>query len=275
MSLFDTIAASLGKRASTFTSRASTDGAITGAVNMAVGKYAPRAYNAVRALQRDDLAGAAIAGVDALRQAAGISSPLWNPYVANLYFQSMRNPLLGGITPEAASRMAEEVQSTAYSKKNLFFVEIRDWNPPAGMEDISKKFNMFAVDISLGARTITSEAKPIGMGSMDVVNGIDPSEIRVTTYDDANGTVKKWFEAKYKQIAHPDGTVGVPADYLIGFNVIQSAIDDEVMALFGGHKTEMILRPAGIETEMSRSEDNMEQVVMTFHKFDTFMFQGS
>lgn len=274
MSLFDTISQSLSKRATTIGNGLSGSAAGGALLNKAVGKFAPRAYNTARALQRGDFAGAALSGLNAIRDKLGIASPLWNPHIADLYFQATRNPLLGGITPEEAARIAAEVQGTQYSKKNLFFIEIRDWNPPAGSNDISHAFNLFATDAAFGPWTISSEAKPIGMGVMDTVTGTERTDLRITTYDDTNGTIKAWFDAKCSRIAHPDGTIGVPADYLVGINIIQSAINDEAMAAFGGYKSEFIMRPASLDIELSRSEDGLQQIQLSFNQFDTFMFQG-
>lgn len=228
-----------------------------------VGKFAPKgaAGPLMRAL-RGDVSGAIADG------ALGFLK-------GKLASALSKNQLLGGITIDEARRIHDEIQSTNYSKKNLFLLELRDSNPPSGNGDIAHLFNLFATDVSFGPQTITGETKNIGMAVMDVVTGTERVEMRITTYDDTAGTIKSWFEAKCAQVAHADGTAGVPFDYLIGINILQSATDEIGAALFGGHQSEYVMRPASMEIELSRSEDALQMLQMTFVEFDTFMYKGA
>lgn len=293
MSLFDTIAGSISKAAGgtignlskmasgsvgSLTSGATkvlggfSGSALAGAaINKAIGKFAPAAYNTVRSLQNGDLFGAAVNGIDALRMKAGIKSPLWNPLIADLLYNGRANPLLGGITPAEAARITNEIIATPYAKKNLWYIEIEDWNPPG--DDISAVFNLFATDLSFTPNTITSDAKPIGMGNMDNVTGTERVDVRLTTLDDAQGSIRQWFDAKCAQVARIDGTVGLPVDYLVTIRIIQSAVNYEAMAQFGGFKQSFVMRPGSIEIELSRGEDAMQQLQLTFNQFDTFVFE--
>ncbi|MEN9868933.1 MAG: hypothetical protein RL748_4523 [Pseudomonadota bacterium] len=182
-----------------------------------------------------------------------------------------RNPLLGGISMRELESLAQEALQVNYAKKNLFFISIEDDNPPNQGGDISHAFNLFCTDVAFGPSTITSETKNIGMAVMDVPTGSERTSFRITTYDDANGTIKRWFTAKCEQVAHTDGTIGLPNEYVFTLSITQAASDAISSALFGGLTSSFRVRAATMEIDQSRSEDAPEQVQMTFEQFDTFM----
>jgi hypothetical protein len=250
-------------------------GAGTALARAAVGKYAPKANNALSAALRGDYAGAAL---DAFRQTelgAKIQGALTGSFASDVLFNSMANPLLGGITPLEASQIYADVMATKYAKKNLFFLEILDYFPQQGgtQQKASGLFNLFATGLSFSAQTVTGEAVNLGAAQMDQIHGSERTEMRITTYDDAYGSMKRWFEYRAGLVAHQDGTFGVPADYIVCVRVLHAAINDEVMQKFGGFEQKFIMRPGQIETELSRTEDGLQEVQMTFTQFDTFMFE--
>jgi hypothetical protein len=257
MSLFDSIASQITANVS---SRIPSLGAIGQSLgNSVIGKFVPKSLQgaASRAL-RGDLAGAVADGLTG--------------FVTGKIAKALKkNPLLGGITLDEARRIAAEVQATQYSKKNLWFLEIEDWKPPSGSKDISHAFNLFATDVAYGPWTITSEAKAVGMAQFDIVTGSERVELRITTYDDTKGTIRKWFDAKCSKIEHQDGTIGLPVDYLITMRVTQSAIDEIGGSLFGSYKETFVVRPSSIDIELSRSDDTLQQLQLVFTQFDTFM----
>lgn len=257
MSLFDSIASRVTANVS---SRVPALGAIGKSLgNALIGKIAPKGMaGALSRAMRGDIAGAVADGLTGL-VTGKIAGALG------------KNPLLGGITLSEARRIAAEVQSTKYSKKNLWFLEIEDWNPPSGSEDISHAFNLFATDVSYGPWTITSEAKSIGMAQFDTPTGSERVEMRITTYDDTQGTIRKWFDAKCSKIEHQDGTIGLPVEYLLTIHVTQSAIDEIGGALFGSYKESFVMRPTSLEIELSRGEDGLQQLQLVLTQFDTFM----
>jgi hypothetical protein len=250
-------------------------GAGTALARQAVGKLAPKALGALDKALNGDYAGA---GLDALRQTAlgaKINGVLTGEFASDILFNSMANPLLGGITPFEAQQIYADVMATKYAKKNLFYLEILDYFPQQGGTQgrSSGLFNLFATDVSFGAQTISGEALNIGAAVMDRVHGTERTEMRITTYDDAAGSIKAWFEYRCGLIAAQDGTFGVPADYIVCVRILHAAINDTVMQKFGGFQQKFIMRPASIESELSRTEDGLEQVQMTFSQFDTFMFE--
>jgi hypothetical protein len=263
MSLFDQIA---NKVSAGMISRVPSLGTLKGGISGAlVGKFVPKKLQGTvnRAL-RGDIGGAV---------ADGLGNGLSGSAAAKL--GKLR--LLGGISLKEAERIAAEVQSTNYSKKNLWFLEIVEatGSETPGYEDISRAFNMFATDVSYSDESIASEGKAVGMSAIDLINGIERTEMRITTYDDARGTIRGWFDARRARVAHKDGTLGVPREYLVKIFVSQSATDETGAALFGSFKRVFVVRPTSIEHELSRTEDGLQQIQMTFSQFDTFMYQDS
>ena len=259
-SVFDKIA---NKVQSSLGSRVPSLGSIGSAIGGAViGKLVPAKLQgaASRAL-RGDIAGAVSDGITGAATGA-IAKKLG------------KLPLLGGITRDEAKRIAAEVQATNYARKNLWYLELADWKPVDGAEDISHAFNMFATDITYGPWTLTSDAKSIGMAVMDAPTGAERTELRITTYDDTKGTIRRWFDAKAGAVAHSDGTLGLPIDYLLTIKIVQSATDAVGGALFGSYSNMFVVRASTLDFELSRSENGLQQLQMTFTEFDTFMYQG-
>lgn len=267
MSIFDDVT----KRVSNAISRVSVPGAAGGLLKTAVGKYAPKYYGAASSLLNGDLAGAAMAAARANLPQIG------NPFFNHLLWNTLENPLLGGITPLEAQRIFAQMQATQYAKKNLFFLEILDYIPDAGGAQQGGRniFNMFATSASFSPISLTADQKQIGSGIMDGVSGRERLELRLTTYDDAFGSVKQWFENRANAVARPDGTFGLPTDYLVQVRILHAAINEDVMKKYGGFERKYIMRPTSIESELSRVEDNLEELQLSFSQFDTFMFNES
>lgn len=247
-------------------------GAGTALLKNAVGKVAPQASGALAKALRGDFVGAAIAGAQQTAIGQKINNLLTGELATELLFNGLPNPLLGGITPFEAAQIVQEVQSTNYAKKNLYFIEITDFAPGSGSGNSSGLFNLFCTSVSLGGGNINGEGHAIGSGAMDSISGSERGEIRLTSLDDASGQIKRWFALRKSFAVHSDGTFGVPADYLLQIRILHAAINDAVMAQFGGYEEKYIVRPASIETELSRSEGGLQEIQLAFTQFDTFMF---
>ena len=261
MSLFDQIANKVSAgMAGRIPSLDTIKGGFGGSI---VGKFVPKKLQGTinRALGGDISGAVADGASNALGRAAGSK-------VGKLQ-------LLGGISLKEAERIAAEVQATSYAKKNLWYLQLGEWQAEAGYEDIARAFNMFATDVSYSPRTISSEGKAVGMAVVDLVSAIERAELRVTTYDDARGTIRGWFEAKLAKVAHNDGTLGLPNEYLVKILIGQSATDEIGGALFGEFTNAYLMRPTSIEYDLSRTEDGLQQIQMTFSQFDTFMYKGT
>lgn len=247
-------------------------GAGVGILKTAVGQFAPSQQNLLATALTGDVIGSA----KALLSESGLLQRINDSSVAaTLLFETIPNPLLGGLTPFAARQIHQTVQSTAYARKNLFFIEILDYFPEDGgtQSASSSLFNLFATSVSLGANTISGETIQIGSRQMDRVNGSERTDIRITAYDDTAGSIKTWFDYRADRVAHADGSFGVPYDYLVQVRIIHGAVSDDSKVMFGGYEEKYVCRPGTIETELSRTDDGLQEVQMTFSQFDSFMFQ--
>lgn len=185
--------------------------------------------------------------------------------------QDAQQPLLGGMTLRDARETYEQLRDAQLARKNLFFVRVIDYNPPPveyadGMY-FTSLFNLFALDVSYSPNTLTGEKVPLGSAVMDKLTGTEHSEMSITTMDDSRGSLKRWFEAKTSQAAHADGTFGVPAEYWLDIEVYHAtpqARDD-------AYKYSMRMRTQNIQHELSRRDQAMTEMAMTFTQFDTFL----
>lgn len=168
--------------------------------------------------------------------------------------------LAGGITLDEARRIFEESAGTDYAKKNLWHLAVA--NIAGGT---APNINLFATDVGYTAHTLTGEAIKVGSVWFDKVDGTERVEMRITTYDDASGSVKWWFEDLVSRIRNLDGTFGLPGEYLVRIKVTHASIIEGVA---GAYTNSYVMRPATIEYDLSRREDNLQELQMTFVQFD-------
>lgn len=207
-------------------------------------------------------------------------------------------PLFGGITSFGAKAMSELLQSIPLSRKNLFHVSISDFNPPkkvaiggnakdgdpsffdsaktaamsvlGGVHRGEYLINLLALDVAFTPNTIVGDDTPIGSSVIDNVTGTGRTEMQITTFDDATGSIKRWFEAKCSQVANSDGTFGVPADYLVEIRVKNM----DVLGILPADLTKeykYTMRPVSMQLNLARGEQAMETIQLTFTQFDTHL----
>lgn len=217
------------------------------AIPSAINKYVP----AIRDVLQGDFSGAANSLLD---QVLGPSLG------ASLEGTALR--LAGGITLTEARRIFEQSANTVYAKKNLWHIGVTNLGGGAAPD-----INLFATDVSYTAHTITGEAVRIGSSTFDTVTGTERVEMQVTTFDDAQGNVKRWFESLRNKIARPDGTFGLPIEYLIRITVTHAYIAD---GMGDAYVNTYVMRPASIPIELGRREDGLQELAMTFAQFDPF-----
>jgi hypothetical protein len=177
-------------------------------------------------------------------------------------YWSGANMLYGGITPSEAKRIYQEAIDTGRAKKNLFLLKAQS----ALAGDFSHEFNLFCTDIERGPSEVSGGKVRAGSAQLDTLTQAEPVVLRITTMDDRAGTLKRWFEAHIAAVAAQDGSFGVPADYAIVFT-IQHAFVGEADAFTG----RVLCRAQSYEVGLSRREDAMEELQMTFTQLDTFM----
>ncbi len=180
-------------------------------------------------------------------------------------YWNMPTPLFGGISPTEAKRIYDDMRGQRLSKKNLWLIEVSS----RLQGDASQRFNLFATDIEYAPCTIVSEKRKVGGAVVDSVQGSEPVELRMTTLDDQSGSLKKWFVAHHHAAASHDGTVGVPAHYAIRIRIVHAFIT--ASSNRAGYENVGLFRPASIELGLSRRENGLQEVQMTFSQIDTFM----
>lgn len=176
------------------------------------------------------------------------------------------SPVLGGVRMAEAMDLHQEQIEAGYAKKNLFMLEVVS-SPLMG--NFSHHFNLYAFNVEYTPVTISGDKIKVGSAVLDSVLSAEAIEMRVTTRDDKFGTVRKWFDAHAAASAGSDGTVGYPADYLIRIKVTHAFITPDSNE--GGHEDFGLYRASNVDVSLSRSEDALEEMTMTFVQLDTFM----
>lgn len=174
-------------------------------------------------------------------------------------------PLFGGISPTEAKRIYDEMRGQRLSKKNLWLIEVSS----RLQGDASQRFNLFATEVEYEPFVLAGEKRRVGGAVVDAVQGAEPVELRLTTMDDQTGSLKKWFAAHHGAAASRDGTVGVPDTYAITIKVVHSFITRDSNR--GGYEDIGLFRPVNLSVSLSRREDGLQEVQMTFSQLDTFM----
>lgn len=179
-------------------------------------------------------------------------------------YWSGANMLYGGITPSEARRIYQEAIDTGRAKKNLFLLRVQS----ALAGDFSHEFNLFCTDIERGPIEISGGKVRVGSAQLDTLTQTEPIVLRLTTMDDRRGTLKRWFEAHALAVAAQDGSFGVPAEYAVVITIQHAFVGDATPFAFSERT---LYRAQSYEVGLSRREDAMEELQMTFTQLDTFM----
>ncbi len=151
------------------------------------------------------------------------------------------------------------------ARKNHFIIQIE--SNLTG--DFSKKMNLFVTDIDLNPMNIPGEKRRVGGAFVDAPTGAESTDIRITTMDDDQGTIKKWFERHCAAVVASDGTFGVPANYAVRITVLHAVVDGEDTT--SAFKNSGLYRAMTYEVQLSRREQAMQEVNLTFTQLDSFM----
>lgn len=190
--------------------------------------------------------------------------------------QSTPQPLLGGISLQRAREVMRESREATRARKNLFYIRVTDPNPPvlAGGGNPYAMFDLFALDVSYTPYTMAGEKINIGSAVMDRLNGTEHIELSVVTMDDEAGTLKRWFEGKCLQAAHPDGTFGLPGDYCITIEVVHAVGLEDAQVRVPPYRTNVMMRPQAMQFDLSRRDQALQELQLSFTQFDTFVQGG-
>jgi len=205
------------------------------------------------------------AGATALGAALNALTPHLSGLAAQAAYWGRPTPLLGGLTPTAARAIYDQMRWQKLARKNLWLIEVSS----ALAGNFSQRFNMFATDLEYSPYIVSGNKRQLGGAVGDGVQGCEATELRLTTLDDDQGTIKRWFAMHHAQVVAQDGTVGVPSSYAIQFKVVHAFITQDSRR--GGYEDIGLFRPANLDVSLSRREQAMEELQMTFSQMDTFM----
>jgi hypothetical protein len=171
-------------------------------------------------------------------------------------------------------RLTQQVRALSLSWANLWSVEITEARSGKGAlsTQAGERLELLAESVSFGSRTLSGETIPVGSAAIDRRGVAQGTSIRITTRDDADGTLQQWFEGKCDQVAHPDGTFGYPKDYLLLIRVTRLKRDPKALdgELLNGFSREFLVSAASCEEEYARSENQLQTVNLTFEPSNTF-----
>ncbi len=172
----------------------------------------------------------------------------------------------GGISLSEAKALHQKSLETRLAFKNLWMLEVVS-SPLGG--DFTETFNLFAHNVEFTPITLAGDKVNIGAAVMDTITSAQPIELSVTTRDDEQGTLRRWFDAHASAVANSDGTIGYPADYAISIKITHAFITTDSNK--GGFEDKGRYRPGTLNVSLSREEQNAELLTMTFIQLDTFM----
>lgn len=179
-------------------------------------------------------------------------------------FLNTANPLLGGVTPLTA--IDKIGRGGRRAQGNLFIVSLTPLD--ASVAD-TPAFNVFATSVEYSPFTVTGEYQRIGGVLIDTITGNEAVELSMVTLDDAAGSIKRWFAQMSARIAAGDGTIGVPASYAIRIDVTHAFADSSDIPP-EAYRDSGLFRCANLSTSLTRGENNLAELQLTFTQVDTF-----
>ncbi|NDY89705.1 hypothetical protein [Ideonella livida] len=190
-------------------------------------------------------------------------------------------PVLSGeksaaVSFAALAELMGRIERVSLAWSSLYRIEVREASSVGMSGQAGPLLGLLAQSVSFGSRTIVGEATPLGGGYRDSPTGGQGTQIRVTTLDDSAGTLQRWFEAKADQVIHPDGTVGLPKDYLLAITVARlRRIDGQHGEFEAPHQRSFLVRAGACEEEhASSAAAELKVVTLTFEPWDTFAPAG-
>jgi hypothetical protein len=172
-------------------------------------------------------------------------------------------PMYGGITPARAKEIHQESLGVDLAKKNLFILEVGSLL----YGDISDRFNLLASEVEFAPTTVTAEKRKVGGATVDSVQSAEPIDLSITTLDDKQGYIKNWFRDHIEAVAHSDGTIGLPFMYAIRIKIVHAFIENPR----GAYEDLGLFRPTNMNINLTRREDGLQELALTFSQLDTFM----
>lgn len=109
-----------------------------------------------------------------------------------------------------------QIASTPFEQGWQFRLEIK--NAPSDLD-------LYVKDISYGATEITYDPSNVGATVFQTPKTAEPVTLAMTCRDHADGRIATWFDSLAGRVVNPDGTVNLPAEYLL--EVVVMAINED------------------------------------------------
>lgn len=129
--------------------------------------------------------------------------------------------------------------------------------------------NMLATNVSYTPFSIEGDTFQVGSVLIDNAKSSAKAELSITSMDDEQGTIKRWFKEMASRVIHSDGTVGVSSEGLVKITVLHAFISDHTNQ--GGFEESIICRPVSLDYELDRRADELQEFTMRFEQTDTFV----
>lgn len=175
----------------------------------------------------------------------------------------------GGLSVRQIWENYKKTDVDSLSRKNFYLLEVNDRTNAAPVSDGSRhsQFNLLATSLSFTAFDIQGEGVPVGAVELDKPSASPRTVMNLTMLDDQWGTVKRWAEQKALMIASSDGTFLPPSYYVFDVRVVFGTnIPDEAF-----YEQIYTMRVQSMPHELSRTEQGLEEIQLTFCQADTFM----
>lgn len=192
--------------------------------------------------------------------------PAANGILTQAAYWGTETPLFGGLSPMEAKQIYDEIRSEKLAKQNLWLLEVSS-NLAGGKFNIPARFNMFATQVEYSPFMTEGDAVKIGSSNVGLVESSAPVELQITTLDDQDGSLKRWFALHHAAATAKDGTVGEPGKYAVKIRVVHSFVEETE----GAYEDIGLFRPENLSVSLSRRDDNVVELQMTFVQLDTFM----
>ena len=179
--------------------------------------------------------------------------------------------ITSGIASSVTSIAGPMVGNAALGLMNGFMGGIGLGNAGAGIAGAARDtLDLLCMDVQY-SKTINGDSVSLGGTFYDAASGASATEITLVTMDDEAGTLKRWFEGKRQQVAAIDGTMGVPAEYSVGIEIVHAIPGPDVKGVNAAYKQYFNMRAVSISSELSRRDQQWEELPMTFIQIDPFM----
>lgn len=124
--------------------------------------------------------------------------------------------------------------------------------------------DMFVKDITYDTGNVETEAKTIGSVEFNKPTHVTAGPVTLTVRDTEDGKIMKWFKARKRRVTNRDGTINLPASYLMNIRLYRitqegAASLEETMRVF----------PTQLG-EVSRSRDQVTEFLsypLTFQRY--------